>query len=267
MDLPRTMVVVGRSTLVRLSVVDTGPPPNFQRGTIVCIHGAGGDAEQWHRQIVFLRPNYRVVAPDLRGHGQSDAPPGGYSLDSFLRDFQQVLQALDVSRPFVLMAHSFGGPIAMTFAATSSDVSKLVLVATAPEIALTPVIRAGLRLPLPVHALDRLRPLLLPKLRASLPVMKQVLARTLLHWRGWDLLPQIKAPTLVIGGQFDFLVPPGTLQNMRAAMPNARFEMVRYAGHLPQLERPDAVNRYIIGFIERRISWRGEADDLEGGTG
>jgi pimeloyl-ACP methyl ester carboxylesterase len=50
---------------------------------------------------------------------------------------------------------------------------------------------------------------------------------------------------------------------MRAEMPNARFEQVRYARHLPQLERPAAVNRDIEGFIERRRSWRGE-EEAEG---
>ena len=87
--------------------------------------------------------------------------------------------------------------------------------------------------------------------------------RTLFPWRGWDLLPLVRPPTLIIGGQFDFIVPVSVLQRMRAGLPNARFELVRYARHLPQLERPAAVNRDIEGFIERRRSWRGEEEISE----
>ena len=84
-----------------------------------------------------------------------------------------------------------------------------------------------------------------------------------------ELLQQrlIVAPQFASGGQFDFLVPVPVLQRTRAELPNARFELIRYARHLPQLERPDAVNRQIEGFIERRRSWRGEEDDEQGEDG
>ena len=62
-------------------------------------------------------------------------------------------------------------------------------------------------------------------------------------------------------------MPVPVLQRTRAELPNARFELIRYARHLPQLERPDAVNRQIEGFIERRRSWRGEEDDEQGEDG
>jgi pimeloyl-ACP methyl ester carboxylesterase len=51
------------------------------------------------------------------------------------------------------------------------------------------------------------------------------------------------------------------LQRTRAELANARFELIRYARHLPQIERPAAVNRAIEAFIARRRSWRGEHED------
>jgi hypothetical protein len=56
---------------------------------------------------------------------------------------------------------------------------------------------------------------------------------------------------------------------MRAELPNARFELIRYARHLPQLERSEAVNRAVESFIARRRSWRGEEeeDELRQGMG
>ncbi|HWQ15754.1 MAG TPA: alpha/beta hydrolase, partial [Roseiflexaceae bacterium] len=207
----------------------------------------------------------RVVAPDLRGHGRSEKPRSSYSLEEFLWDFGQVLAQLRVEEPFILMAHSFGGPVALTFAAAHPErVSRLVLVATAPEMHLHPLVEALLKLPLPLRTLERLRPLLAPRLHAPLFVLQRVLAGTLFPWRGWGLLPAIRTPTLIIGGQFDFIVPAAALERMRAAIPGARLEVVRYARHLPQLERPAAVNRAVQSFIERRLSWRGEEEEEPG---
>jgi 3-oxoadipate enol-lactonase len=262
-EFERTTVSVAGTRPVRLSVIDQWPgAADGDYGTIVMLHGAGGDAEQWSYQLTHFGGRYRMVAPDLRGHGRSEKPHTAYSLEEFLWDFGQVLAQLKVREPFVLMAHSFGGPVAMTFAAAHPErVSRLVLVATAPEMHLGPWVETLLRLPLPLNTLERLRPLLAPRLHAPLFVLQRVLAGTLFPWRGWELLPRITTPTLVVGGQFDFIVPPAVLERMRASMPSARFELVRYARHLPQLERPAALNRAVEGFIERRRSWRGEVED------
>lgn len=266
MEFPRTTITVAGTQPVKLSVIDTGPAQSPVQGTLVCIHGAGGQAEQWKFQIEHFSRRYRVIAPDLRGHGQSEHPRSAYSLEEFLWDFTQMLDALKVQEPFTLMAHSFGGPIALTFAAAQPHrINKLVLIATAPEMHLNWLYELLLRLPLPLRTLERLKPFLMPQIHAPLFVLQRVLAGTLFPWRGWDLLPTVRTPALIIGGQFDFIVPAAVLQRMRAGLPDARFELVRYARHLPQLERSAAVNRAIEGFIERRRSWRGE-DEEAGAT-
>jgi pimeloyl-ACP methyl ester carboxylesterase len=262
MEFPRIAITVAGARPVRLSTIDTGPSAQLGGKAIVCVHGAGGQAEQWKHQIEYFSQRYRMIAPDLRGHGQSEQPRSAYSLDEFLEDFAQLLERLQVSEPFILMAHSFGGPIALTFAAMQPQrVSKLVLIATAPEIHLSPVVEMLLRLPLPMRTLERLRPIFAPKLYAPLWVIQRVLASTLFPWRGWGLLPQIVVPTLIVGGQLDLIVPVAGLQRMRAELPNARLEIVRYARHLPQIERAAAVNRSIERFVEGRRSWRGEDEE------
>lgn len=266
MDFPRTTITVAGTLPVRLSVIDIGPTELRlpARGTIVCIHGAGGNAEQWKYQLAHFSRYYRVIAPDLRGHDRSEQPRSSYSLEEFLWDFMQILEWLKVEEPFILLAHSFGGPIALTFAAAQPRrLSKLVLIATAPEMHLNPFYEVLLKLPLPLRTLERLRPILMPQLYSPLFVLQRVLAGTLFPWRGWGLLPAIVTPTLIVGGQFDFIVPPAVLQRMRAELPNARFEQIRYARHLPQIERFEAVNRAIEGFIGRRPSWRGEQEEEE----
>lgn len=236
MELTRTTVTVAGSAPVHLSVIDAAPAAHAQ-GTMVFIHGAGGCAEQWAPQLMRFSRNYRVIAFDLRGHGQSEAPRSAYTLEEFLWDFTQLIDRLQVREPFILAAHSFGGPIALTFtAAQPQRVARLALLATAPEIHLHPVLETVLKSPIPITALERLHPVLAPKLHAPLFVIKRVLAGTFCPWRGWDLLPQITTPTLIIGGQFDFIVPPPVLQRMHRLMPQARLEIIRYARHLPQLD-------------------------------
>jgi len=264
MDLPRTMVTVAGSAPVRLSVIDHVPSA-AAHGTMVFIHGAGGNAEQWAPQLAYFARSYRVIAFDLRGHGRSETPRSAYTLEEFLWDFAQLLDRMHVSEPFILVAHSFGGPIALTFtAAQPQRVARLALMATAPEMHLHPLYETMLKLPIPLGTLERLRPVIAPRLYAPLFVIKRVLTSTLFPWRGWDLLPQIATPTLIIGGQFDFIVPPPLLQRMQRLMPGARLEIIRYARHLPQLERPKAVNRALESFVGVRRSWRGEVegDDL-----
>lgn len=244
---------------VQLSVVDVGPTQPTGNGTIVCIHGAAGSADQWSKQIAHFSDRYRMVAPDLRGHNRSEKPDSAYSLEEFLWDFTQTLSALKVEEPFVLMAHSFGGPIAITFAAAQPQrVSKLILIATAPEMHINPLHEFIVKLPFSLRRLERLRPLLMPKTYAPIFVIQRVLAGTLFRWRGYDVLPQIALPTLMVGGQFDFIVPQAMAQKTAALLPNARLEIIRYTRHLPHLERPDAVNRVIDRFLEGRKSWREE---------
>ena len=259
-DSYRASIRVAGTAPVQLSVVDVGPTSPPGSGTIVCIHGAAGSANQWSKQIAHFSDRYRLVAPDLRGHNRSEKPNSAYSLEEFLWDFTQTLSALRVEEPFVLMAHSFGGPIAITFAAAQPQrVSKLILIATAPEMHINPLHEFIVKLPIPLRRLERLRPLVMPKTYAPVFVIQRVLAGTLFRWRGYDALPQIAQPTLVVGGQFDFIVPQSMAHKTAALLPNARLEIIRYTRHLPHLERPDAVNRAIERFLGGRRSWRDES--------
>lgn len=264
----RTTIRVAGTSPVHLSIIDVGPTvaPAPGRGTVVCIHGAAGSADQWQAQIAHLTPHYRVVAPDLRGHGQSEKPNSAYSLEEFLWDFTQMLSLLKVEEPFILMSHSFGGPVALTFAAAQSQrISKLVLIATAPEMHLNPLHEFVVKLPVPLGYLERLRPILMPKTFAPVFVIQRVLAGTLFRWRGYDLLPDLQIPTLVVAGEWDFIVPTALAHKTHDLLPDSRLEVIRYTRHLPHLERPDAVNRVLDRFLGGQTSWRGTAPALPDG--
>ncbi len=85
--------------------------------TAVFLHGNGGHAHWWDPLVPALVPGWRLVAPDLRGHGESEwAEPPRYRIEDFAADLDVVLAALAPGR-VVLVGHSMGGRIAAWYAA------------------------------------------------------------------------------------------------------------------------------------------------------
>ena len=104
---------------MKLSVVDLWP--ERAEKTIVLIHGYSGCAEMWEYQINHFARDYRVVAPDLRGHGQSDAPFTAYTMAELVNDINTIADVLKLPEKFVLIGHSFGGSISIEYASTHPE--------------------------------------------------------------------------------------------------------------------------------------------------
>ncbi len=130
----------------KLSVIDIWPE-GVER-TIMLVHGYAGCAETWEHQINALSKKYRVVAPDLRGHGQSDAPYSRYTMDELVADLYNVTKTLAFPAKFVLVGHSFGGSICVEYANRHPEqLERLILVATAGEYPLPKTATLLYRLP------------------------------------------------------------------------------------------------------------------------
>lgn len=102
---------------------------------LVLVHGFSGHRDDWIGVLPALARRRRVIAPDLRGHGDSEPGPGelGFSLDQLARDLTAFLDALEIDR-IDLLGHSVGGFVALRFAlARPERVRSLVFVCTAPE--------------------------------------------------------------------------------------------------------------------------------------
>jgi 3-oxoadipate enol-lactonase len=82
---------------------------------IVLLHGFCGSAEYWEKVIPHLSGSYRVIAPDLRGHGESDAPLGAYTIEGMADDVLSLLDALKLPK-VTLLGHSLGGYVTLSFA-------------------------------------------------------------------------------------------------------------------------------------------------------
>ncbi len=254
LELYRREVRVSSQPLVRLSAIDLNP--GFAQNTFVFLHGYGGNARQWDFQLRHFSQENRTIALDLRGHGQSNAPNAPYSMDAIQADLLAALDVLGVREPVVLVGHSFGGAVAAEFAARHPErVARLVLVATAGEFNLIPLFRALLSLPESV--LRVAAPFTRQWLGAAPVVMRRWFQQNVKRWKGREIYPQIQTPTLVLRGHRDRVFGSRYFEEVARAIPGAEDLNVGASGHMVMLERRDAVNRAIEGFVEaRERSWR-----------
>ncbi|MFC2029585.1 alpha/beta fold hydrolase [Chloroflexota bacterium] len=259
-DGARVRVEVQGDPKVRLSVIDAGPRDG--RPILFFVQGAGGHALQWVNQLLYFSHRHRCIAPDLRGHGQSDKPRDGYTVDEVTNDLVAVLDGLNIDEPVVVLAHSAGGLLGINFAARYPDrLTHLALINTAAGLPLSNWMRLGLRIPSLLMAL--VGPFLQRRGRFNAPphIFKKFVVASVGSWQGWDLLPEITTPTLAIAGQRDWYVRPALSRRTVYGMPRARMEVIRAAGHQSPLERPAAVNRALERFMAVGLrSWRSELE-------
>ena len=253
-DLYRAKVPIRDFRGQHLSVIDLHPQDI--ESTILFQHGFAGVAESWEHQLAHFASQYRVIAPDLRGHGQSDAPRSQYSMPELVQDMHDVLEVMGAPEKIVLAGHSFGGAVCIEFAhAYPERIDKLILVASAGEYPLPKF--ASLLFRIPVH-------IALPFWRyrrrwdAEYHALKNMFLHSMHGWQAWSKLRDISMNTLVITGERDNYFPRYVYDDVAKLIPGAVVEDVGSAKHKVQLERHEAVNRAIERFIEtsKRSSWR-----------
>ena len=189
-DLYRVGVPIPGVAGDELSVVDINPPGADR--TIIFVHGYGGCAETWEHQINYFSRPFRVIAPDLRGHGQSDAPFTRYTMPELTADLFAITQHLKLPPQFILVGHSFGGSICIEYATTHPEqIERLVLIATAGEYPINRAASLATHIPTAM-----LRPVwnLRPRWNAELHVMKRMAVNNMARWRGWSLMRRSPRP-------------------------------------------------------------------------
>lgn len=263
-SLYRKNVPIPNLTDVNLSVIDISPEKI--KNTIVFIHGFAGCGESFEYQINHFAREFRVVVPDLRGHGQSDAPYTEYTMQELVEDIFTITQALNLPEKFILIGHSFGGSICVEYAnAHPEQLEKLVLLSTGGEYPLNKASKMVERVPAWMF-----RPWwkYRPKWNAEVHVLKRMMANNMKNWKGWDLIKNISTTSLVIMGARDKYFPRWVFEDLANTVPGAQIYDVGASKHKVQLERHKAVNRAIERFIDggQRLSWRedgGSSSPLE----
>jgi long-chain acyl-CoA synthetase len=257
LDLYRHEVRVSTNPLVRLSAIDISP--DRPRRTIVFLHGFGGQASQWVYQLQKFSLDNRVIALDLRGHGLSDKPSGGYDMPRIQADLESALNTLKVDGKFVLVGHSYGGAIATEYALDHPEcVERLILIATAGEFNLNALFRFGLILP--IWLLRMIGPFTRNWLSGPPHALKPFYHTNMAKWSGWEKFARLEVPTLVIRGNRDLVFERPLFEKVARTIPGAEEAEIRVSGHMVMLERREAVDRAIERFLEGQSqrSWRDE---------
>jgi pimeloyl-ACP methyl ester carboxylesterase len=259
-----TIAVHGRS----VSYVEAGEGP-----VLLLIHGIAGYGENWREAIEPLARHHTVIAPDLPGHGASEAGGGDYSIGALASGLRDLLLALGHERATVV-GHSLGGGVAMQLAYQFPEmIERLVLVSSGglgPEV--SPVLRAaalpgadlfisvtagagqragsvlgrglgalGLRLNADVAEVARgYASLEDPDRRAAfLDTLRAVVGTGGQRVHAGDRLYLAEAvPVLIVWGARDSIIPVRHGEDAHRAIPGSRLEVFEDVGHMPQLEAP-----------------------------
>jgi len=241
--------IVLEETSVRLWVLEAKPPD--PQNTLLFIHGFGGWAEQWTPQLESFSNHLRVIAPELRGHGRSDKPRSSYSLAEILEDLRAVVETLGVQSPFGLIGHSFGAAIAAQYAVQHpAQVEKLVLINPSSDYTLSPLINWVFSVPDRLFdgvlgAVNRLR----KALDAPAFVLKALYWNALRPWRGEEVLPRLRVPTLVITPRRDPLFPERAVARVAELLPQGERLVLPSYSHMLMIDLPGEVNAAIARFF------------------
>lgn len=236
---------------VTISYIDIAPERPLR--TFLLIHGFGGNAKQWQYQLEIFSQHNRVLAIDLRGHGQSSRPDFGYDMDRLTADIMAVLDHLNLRSKVALAGHSFGVAIATELAFRFPNrFSHLILIAGAGEYDIRGLYRLAFRLP--DSLLSFAQPWADHFVEASIPALKQMYRENVRDWSGWEIFPRLQIPVLVILGNRDEVLPQEAYERVAELVPahNSEIINVDVSAHMVMLERRDAVNRAISRFVESK---------------
>jgi pimeloyl-ACP methyl ester carboxylesterase len=260
--------------------------------TVVLVHGLMSSADTWRMQVAEIAgAGYRVVAPDLFGHGESAKPGGDYSLGAHAASLRDLLDEMGVGSA-TLVGHSLGGGIAMQFAylfphrvdglvlvssgGLGRDVNLLLRAATLPGsewvlpvLTAVPVHGAGdtvlrtwARVGLPaispgvLEAWQRLGGLAdAGTRRAFLASSRSVIDVTGQTVSAQTKLAQISTvPTMVVWGRRDRMIPPSHLDAVRRELPRSRVELLPRSGHFPHLDEPERFTAAVLSFLGDEVT-------------
>ena len=241
-----------------------GPP-------LVFIHGLGSSAEDWEHQVPFFAKDFRVITLDLRGHGRSDKPAGGYSIQLFASDIAALMNALRLPTAHIV-GLSLGGGVAFQFALDFPElVSTLTIVNSAPEMILRTFkekFAIWLRFAIiRLFGLPKLGEILAKRLYPSPgdealgKVFTERFARNdqrsylaafnaLIGWSVSARLGELTCPTLILTADQDY-TPVAFKQAYAEKIRTARLTVVPDSRHALPMERPDSFNSALRDFLTR----------------
>jgi 3-oxoadipate enol-lactonase len=234
---------------------------------LLLCHALSTSAAVWGSQVEALSRRYRVIRPDMRGHGRSEAPAGEYTIEQLAADAIAVLDAERVERAHVC-GLSIGGLIAMWLAIHAAGrVDRLVPASTAPRITQPALwteriqqVRGGQLEAIADRAMERWftedyrgrHPEVVSRHRAMVTsCVPDGYAGCCAVLRDTDLtedLHRVRAAALVVCGMWDPVTTPSDAEAIRSRIPGAQM-LTLDGAHLPNVERADEFNAALADFL------------------
>lgn len=238
-------------------------PQDQERTPLVLIHGAGGDYLHWPVQLRRLS-GYRVYALDLPGHGKSEGH-GMQEIGDYARVIIEWLNKMEIPKA-VLIGHSMGSAISLWLAIHHPGrIWGLGLLGSGPRLPVNPMLldEVGHQSSFPA-AVEKIiqwsfsphtdRDLVELAEERMLETRPSVLRGDFLACDTFDVrerLQRVTAPTLVVCGSDDKMVPRRLSQQLVDGIPDAEMEVIPDTGHMLMIERPAAVASSLGPFLER----------------
>lgn len=260
-------------TLARINDIQMAYTDSGIGRPVVLIHGYPFNRSLWNEQLAVLSTSYRVIAPDLRGFGESDASDGPATMNRMAQDVALLMEHLGITRA-TIGGLSMGGYVALAFYKQfPSRVRALVLADTRAqadteeakqtraqhaEKALTEGMAGIADLMLP----KLLRPETVSKRPEVVKSLRDMMLKTkpegaAAALRGMaerddqtDLLSQISVPALILVGAEDAITPVADSEKMHDAIAGSRLVVIENAGHVSNLERTEQFNHALQDFLK-----------------
>jgi pimeloyl-ACP methyl ester carboxylesterase len=248
---------------------------------LVLLHGIGASRKDWEFQVPSFAKRFRVIAPDLRGYGQSERS-GNYGVGTFAGDIWSLLEQLRVER-FNLVGHSMGGAVALQMAVDRPErIEHLILADTLPSFQTNSfgkrILFAYRYLMMGVFGPQRLSSAVAAKLfpgphqqalrdravAGGLANDRGVYLETLRQLLGWNVLEhlaRLTMPVLVLAAEHDYFPVPDA-EAFAAALRNARLKIFAGMHHALPLEAPQAFNTAVLRFLSGQPSGRAMKENI-----
>jgi 3-oxoadipate enol-lactonase len=246
---------------------------------LLLIMGLGWSSHAWYRLRPVLSERYRTIALDNRGVGRSEAPAGPYSIAQMAADAAAVLNAARVNTAHIF-GMSMGGMIAQEFALQyPKKVRSLILGCTAAggpqairaeQEALNVLMTRGQD---PDQFAKAISPFIYDQGTRAERIEEDTAVRrkwypsadayfaqlqAVMAWEAYSRIGGIAAPTLVIHGENDRLVPPENAKLIAARIPGAKLVVIPRASHIFTTDQPDVAHGAILEFLDAQATRKRE---------
>ena len=268
MNLTETSVITIINNL-SVSYSDEGP---VEAPVVIFIHGFPLNKSMWDLQLEALRVEYRVIAYDIRGHGDSDTGYEDFSIDLFANDLISFMDSLNI-RKAAICGLSMGGYIALNAIGNHPERFEALILCDTQYIADTPEVREN-RLAaiqnirkngLEDYAHESIKNLFAPvsllSKETEIASVREMIVNTsersiynslhalAIRKETSAILSDIKIPVLILVGEEDKITPPEMAESMHKKIKGSQLNIIEHAGHLCNMENPFEFNYQIRKFI------------------